>query len=273
MTSFLTKVLGGVQSDASHRVRLAEDARERTSFCDVDGLVPGAVDGVTNAAQTPLAFAELEPTRFKSRTKHDVAHCPERRRWSAAPSPSTPRWCRGGCRGGCRGCSVLTCPGSATRGRPRLSSGRQSGGSVPRRPPRSWRRRCEAPPTRRRERGILKAALLKPGDGPPEWFRRAGFWEMRFCAEGEDGKARVWTAMRGGGDPGYSDTAKILAEAGVLLASDGGSGPVRRGGVLTPAVAFGDAVLRGLEPHGITYTVDGDEPKGVWFSLPKIAKM
>ena len=79
--------------------------------------------------------------------------------------------------------------------------------------------------------------------------------------------------MRGGGDPGYSDTAKILAEAGVLLASDGGSGPVRRGGVLTPAVAFGDAVLRGLEPHGITYTVDGAEPKGVWFSLPKIAKM
>ena len=78
--------------------------------------------------------------------------------------------------------------------------------------------------------------------------------------------------MRGGGDPGYSDTARILAEAGVLLASGGGSGPVRRGGVLTPAAAFGDAILRGLEPHGITYTVDGDEPKGVWFSLPKIAK-
>ena len=116
----------------------------------------------------------------------------------------------------------------------------------------------------------MKASLPKPGDGPPEWFRRAGFWEMRFCAEGEDGKARVWTAMRGGGDPGYSDTAKILAEAGVLLASDGGSGPVRRGGVLTRRWRSAMPSCAGW--NRTDNVIDGDEPAGVWFSA-KIAKM
>ena len=50
---------------------------------------------------------------------------------------------------------------------------------------------------------------------------------------------------------------------------DGGALSGRRGGVLTPAAAFGDVILPRLEPHGITYTVDGDAPQGVWFSLPK----
>ena len=49
--------------------------------------------------------------------------------------------------------------------------------------------------------------------------------------------------MRGGGDPGYADTSRILAEVGTLLATetaDGGALTGRRGGVLTPAAAFGD---------------------------------
>lgn len=82
----------------------------------------------------------------------------------------------------------------------------------------------------------------------------------------------MWTAMRGGGDPGYADTSRILAEVGTLLATetmDGGALSGRRGGVLSPAAAFGDVILPRLEPHGITYTVDGDAPQGVWFSLPK----
>ena len=278
VTSFLTKVLGGFSGGTlATGWRLAEDARERTSFCDVDGLVPGAVDGVTNAAQTPLAFAELEPT-------YDL----NLDAW-ATTSPFAPcdvKVVR-------RTVSLLDAEGGAEAG---AEAGAEGGpyadlsrfcyegklAAFELGTPIGWiSSKATAALVEAAVRGAadaetrtrMKASLPKPGDGPPEWFRRAGFWEMRFCAEGEDGKARVWTAMRGGGDPGYSDTAKILAEAGVLLASDGGSGPVRRGGVLTPAVAFGDAVLRGLEPHGITYTVDGDEPKGVWFSLPKIAKM
>ena len=70
----------------------------------------------------------------------------------------------------------------------------------------------------------------------------------------------MWTAMRGGGDPGYADTSRILAEVGTLLATetmDGGALSGRRGGVLTPAAAFGDVILPRLEPHGITYTVTG----------------
>ena len=117
--------------------------------------------------------------------------------------------------------------------------------------------------TRRR----MKAALPKAGEGPPEWFRESGFWEMRFRAEGANGE-RVWTRMAGGSDPGYGDTSRVLAEVGVLLAEgtrEGGALEGRSGGVLTPAVAFGDAILPRLAEHGITYEVEGDEPRGVWF--------
>ena len=90
MTSFLTKVLGGFSGGTlATGWRLAEDARERTSFCDVDGLVPGAIEGVTNTAQTPLAFAELEPT-YNSDLDAWATTSPSPRatsRWSAAPSP------------------------------------------------------------------------------------------------------------------------------------------------------------------------------------------
>ena len=279
VTSFLTKVLGGFSGGTlATGWRLAEDARERTSFCDVDGLVPGAIEGVTNAAQTPLAFAELEPTYSSDldawATTSPFAPC------DVKVVRRTVSLLEGAEVGADAGAEV-----GADRVMPYANLSRfcyegklaafELGTPV------GWiSSKATAALVEAAVRGAadaetrtsMKAALPKPGEGPPEWFRNAGFWEMRFCAEGEDGKARVWTAMRGGGDPGYSDTARILAEAGVLLASGGGSGPVRRGGVLTPAAAFGDAILRGLEPHGITYTVDGDEPKGVWFSLPKIAK-
>ena len=56
--------------------------------------------------------------------------------------------------------------------------------------------------------------------------------------------------MRGGGDPGYADTSRILAEVGTLLATetmDGGALSGRRGGVLTPATAMGTSLLRRME--------------------------
>jgi len=272
VTSYLTKVLGGFSGGTlATGWRLAEDARERESFCDVDGLVPNAVEGVTNAAQTPLAFAELEPRYDEDldawATMSPFAPCDVkvvRRTVSLLEGAEGAEGAEGG---PYANLSRFCYEGKLAAFELGTPVGWMSSKATAALVEAAVRGAADA-----ESRALLKALLPKPGEGPPEWFRRAGFWEMRFRAEGEDGEPRVWTALRGGGDPGYSDTAKILAEAGVLLASGVGSGPVRRGGVLTPAVAFGDAILRALEPHGITHTVDGDEPKGVWFSLPKIAK-
>ena len=58
--------------------------------------------------------------------------------------------------------------------------------------------------------------------------------------------------MRGGGDPGYADTSRILAEVGTLLATetmDGGALSGRRGGVLTPAAAFGSSAKISVKPN------------------------
>ena len=43
--------------------------------------------------------------------------------------------------------------------------------------------------------------------------------------------------------------------------------PLEGGGVLTPATALGGAILPRLESHGISFEVDGDKPRGVWFSF------
>ena len=54
-----------------------------------------------------------------------------------------------------------------------------------------------------------------------------------------------------GGDPGYGETARMVSEA-VLLILSGHAGP---GGVLTPAVALGDTLVRRLRECGMVFEV------------------
>ena len=57
-----------------------------------------------------------------------------------------------------------------------------------------------------------------------------------------------------GGDPGYDETAKMLAEAALCLAHD----PVPdTAGQVTPAVAMGPALRARLEKAGIAFRVLG----------------
>ena len=72
---------------------------------------------------------------------------------------------------------------------------------------------------------------------------------MRFSAEG--GGRRVVTEVSGG-DPGYGETAKMLAESALCLARD--DLPATAGQVTT-AVAMGDALRRRLQRAGITFQV------------------
>ncbi|MFJ3230612.1 saccharopine dehydrogenase family protein [Streptomyces sp. NPDC086787] len=90
---------------------------------------------------------------------------------------------------------------------------------------------------------------LKPGEGPSAEKRAQSWFRVRFVGEG--GGRRVFTEVSGG-DPGYDETAKILAEAALSLAFD--DLPPTAGQV-TPAQAMGDALTNRLRTAGITFRV------------------
>ena len=91
--------------------------------------------------------------------------------------------------------------------------------------------------------------MISPGDGPDEAQREKGWFKVRF--NGEGGGKRVVTEVAGG-DPGYGDTAKMLAESALCLAFD--SLP-EQAGVITPAQAMGDALITRLQAQGITFSI------------------
>jgi len=95
----------------------------------------------------------------------------------------------------------------------------------------------------------LLSRLLPPGEGPSAEVRARSWFRMRFVGRG--GGVRVVTEVRGG-DPGYDETAKMMSEAALCLAL-GEARPA--GGVLTPAAAFGDALLARLAAAGLAFRV------------------
>ncbi|GAA3177089.1 saccharopine dehydrogenase NADP-binding domain-containing protein [Streptomyces virens] len=90
---------------------------------------------------------------------------------------------------------------------------------------------------------------LRPGDGPSAEKRARSWFSVRFVGEG--GGRRVYTEVSGG-DPGYDETAKMLAEGALCLAFD--DLPPTAGQVTT-AVAMGDALIERLRAAGIRFRV------------------
>lgn len=78
----------------------------------------------------------------------------------------------------------------------------------------------------------------KPGEGPPEWLRRAGKFRVLIRARSESGAESVVVEVKGRGDPGYGATSKMIAETGLCLALDRDK-LLMQAGVLTPATALG----------------------------------
>ncbi|MGR8007183.1 saccharopine dehydrogenase family protein [Streptomyces hypolithicus] len=85
------------------------------------------------------------------------------------------------------------------------------------------------------------------GSGPDAERRARSWFRVRFVGEG--GGRRVFTEVSGG-DPGYDETAKMLAESVLCLAFD--ELPPTSGQVTT-AVAMGDALLERLVAAGIRF--------------------
>ncbi|TDD25075.1 saccharopine dehydrogenase family protein [Nonomuraea diastatica] len=90
--------------------------------------------------------------------------------------------------------------------------------------------------------------LVRPGEGPSPEQRAKSWFTITFLGEG--GGERVVTEVAGG-DPGYDETAKMLAESALCLAFDD---VPDLAGQLTTASAMGRPLIDRLQAAGITFT-------------------
>ncbi|RAG81009.1 saccharopine dehydrogenase [Streptacidiphilus pinicola] len=108
---------------------------------------------------------------------------------------------------------------------------------------------AQIPPLRR------KLESLRPsGAGPDEAQRARSWFTVRFSATAGD--HHVWTEVSGG-DPGYGETAKMLAETALCLAYDD---LPKTAGQQTTASACGSALIDRLRAAGITFRVLDSQP-------------
>ena len=103
---------------------------------------------------------------------------------------------------------------------------------------------AQLPPTRK---ALLK--IKDPGEGPSEEQRAKSWFRVRFVAQ-SDGRRLVTEVA--GGDPGYGETSKMLAESALCLAHDQ---LPERSGQLTTAVAMGQPLIDRLTRAGIEFRV------------------
>ncbi|MGB1275379.1 MAG: saccharopine dehydrogenase, partial [Nannocystaceae bacterium] len=101
-------------------------------------------------------------------------------------------------------------------------------------------------PTRR----MLKK-LRPSGDGPNRTQRARNWFKVTFV--GTRGRERVVTRVSGG-DPGYGETSKMLAESALTLVHDRDKLPIQ-GGVVTTASALGTHLIARLQAAGIGFEV------------------
>ncbi len=111
---------------------------------------------------------------------------------------------------------------------------------------------AQLPPTRR-----LLLAAKKPGDGPDAAARAKG--RFHVLLRGKRAERTVSVNVRGG-DPGYGETAKMVAESALCLARERSRAdqttPASMTGVLTPAAALGLPLIARLRSAGIRFEVE-----------------
>ncbi|MCP2335742.1 saccharopine dehydrogenase family protein [Actinomadura rupiterrae] len=103
---------------------------------------------------------------------------------------------------------------------------------------------AQLPPTR-----ALLLKLATPGEGPSAARRAKHWFSLTFAGEG--GGKRVVTEVSGG-DPGYDETAKMLAESALCLAQDD---LPETAGQVTTAQAMGNALIDRLVKAGLGFRV------------------
>ncbi len=107
------------------------------------------------------------------------------------------------------------------------------------------------PAVRQRAADVLRRVLPSSGFGPSDRIEEWS-WHLTLDARTGDGH-HLRVEVDADGHPGYLTTAKLLGEAGLLLAEDGATPP--RGGCLTPATALGTAGLDRFARAGARFAV------------------
>ena len=97
----------------------------------------------------------------------------------------------------------------------------------------------------------LLLSKVPQGSGPDEAKRERSWFTVDFVGEAGDRTVRTRVS---GGDPGYTETAKMLSESALCLLLD--DNPPTAGQV-TPAQAMGEALLARLQAAGIEFAVVG----------------
>jgi len=102
-------------------------------------------------------------------------------------------------------------------------------------------------------RRAIVPLLPKPGSGPSERTMARSFFKCELVGTSDDGRT-LRTVVRDTGDPSNAVTVKCVCESALALVQDEPSlpGGATRGGVLTPATAFGDVLIRRLRDAGMT---------------------
>ncbi len=95
----------------------------------------------------------------------------------------------------------------------------------------------------------LLLKFKKPGEGPDAAQRARSYFRVRFVATAAGSTV---IAQVSGGDPGYGETSKMLAESALCLAHDE---LPDLAGQLTTAVAMGQALIDRLVSAGIEFRV------------------
>jgi len=103
---------------------------------------------------------------------------------------------------------------------------------------------AQFPPTRR-----WLLTRRKPGEGPSAERRAKSWFSVRFVGHG--GGQRVVTEVAGG-DPGYGETAKMLAESALCIAFDD---LPKTAGQVTTAAAMGNALIERLRAADIVFQI------------------
>jgi short subunit dehydrogenase-like uncharacterized protein len=111
-------------------------------------------------------------------------------------------------------------------------------------------------------RDALAAWIPQPGEGPTKEQCERGHTRLTTVSRSNDGRFAVVTKYAAKGDPGYSHTGRLLAEAGLSLllpAPEGTELPplARTGGFLTPSTGLGMVVIERMRRNGVA-TVDSE---------------
>jgi len=98
----------------------------------------------------------------------------------------------------------------------------------------------------------LLLKIKSPGDGPSLEERNKAWFKVTMHAKAKGEKLYSHIS---GGDPGYGETSKMLAESALCLAFDHKQLP-NHYGVVTPASAMGETLIERLQTAGIEFAVD-----------------